>query len=795
MRSPRTTLVLAALLLLGLLGLWALERLGVPTEAQRRERSGRVLPDLIAVKEDEISRVEIAREGESLRFERRGRNAWQLTAPLDVAADPAILETLIRNLKGLRPSADAGTIRGPADGYGLGPPRAVVRLWRTPSSSRSAEDPPLAALELGRSLRDQTFVRPVGAPGIEVVESRLLATIERSKEEFREKNLLPLATFQVNRLEIHRGQAELTVERAPSGRWRLTAPVVCPANGPKVESVLAACASIRVADAPNGFVADDVKDFSPYGLDRPVATLALGSVARPDAPLILAVGKPVPDHPDQVYVRRTDQDDVVRVSSRFLGEIPDRNTALRSQQVAEIAPPLVSRIELTALGTTFTLHRDRDSWELRSPVMEKADRASVRALLGQLDALQTSEFLDAAKVPRPELDPPVMTVKVWQHDPDRGSTRGPGGDAADVDRSSSLVLNLRIGRHDVLKKTVYGRLEGDDVILALPDQVLDHLPGTRYAYRDRRVLAIGPEQVRRLTLERGDTVTVLEPDDSASGPNRWRMTRPVSAPAEVPTVTQLLAGLSDLRAEDFAGEAADDPIPFGLDRPVLTIRWESGPAGSAGPPVEGAPDRGTTGRDRPAEGWLKIGRQVPGRPGSVYASAAGRPFVFTLPSSVLDVFAAEFHDTRVLSFAPEAVRRLVLRVPGRTFGFARRLPPRGEPSDWRPEPGTDARGVDLSRFNALIVQLAQLRATRFLQYAGPISPATGLLRPRLTVEVHWGDGPPSLLRLGSDSGRMLPAASGDADSGPVFLLPAAAWEALIGALGAPDALPDEVFNP
>ena len=98
-------------------------------------------------------------------------------------------------------------------------------------------------------------------------------------------------------------------------------------------------------------------DFTPYGLDKPDATIELTSSSQPDSPLILHIGKKVPDHPDRVYVRRGDQDDVVSVSDRFLIEIPRDSIAFRSQHVADIDPAAVSEIAIEAFSTTFRLER------------------------------------------------------------------------------------------------------------------------------------------------------------------------------------------------------------------------------------------------------------------------------------------------------------------------------------------------------------------------------------------------------------------------------------------------------
>ena len=115
-----------------------------------------------------------------------------------------------------------------------------------------------------------------------------------------------------------------------------------------------------------------------------------------------------PNNPDRVYVRRADQDDVVLVDARFLSEIPKDSTTFRAQLVTEIEPTAVSeiQIEVRSLGTTFTLNPKGNAWELTSPRTEKADTYLVQSLLNQLSTLKTSEFLDPARVLRPEAAPP-----------------------------------------------------------------------------------------------------------------------------------------------------------------------------------------------------------------------------------------------------------------------------------------------------------------------------------------------------------------------------------------------------
>ncbi|MBV8487639.1 MAG: hypothetical protein JO161_05125, partial [Planctomycetaceae bacterium] len=87
MKTFRPTLILISLFFAGLLMLWWLDYAGVPTEAQRRQRGDRVLADLVGTPELGITAIEVVGRCQTVAFERRGRDRWQMTRPLDVAAD------------------------------------------------------------------------------------------------------------------------------------------------------------------------------------------------------------------------------------------------------------------------------------------------------------------------------------------------------------------------------------------------------------------------------------------------------------------------------------------------------------------------------------------------------------------------------------------------------------------------------------------------------------------------------------------------------------------------------------
>jgi hypothetical protein len=763
MKRYLKTYILLGFFLASLLVYWGLDHAGVRTEKERRLRDTRILPELVDVAETSIRELTIERGTERLVFKRRGQDAgrWQMVQPTDVAAEPTRLETLVRNLKDLRRSIDSGNVAGAADQFGLAPPVATVRVW----GENPAAGKPIATLDVGKTVRGVRYVRADGADQIEIADSKLLSAIDLPLTDWREQVVMGVPTFQVASLTIKRGEQLIRAERNERGQWRLTAPVKALANSAKVESLLSALSSLRVVDGAKGFAADNVKDLAPFGLARAAVTVELTTTRAADERLVLHVGQPVSDHPDHVYVRQGDEDDVLIVAAKPLLEIPTTAVALRSQQIADVEPAAATQIEIQARTEKFALSRGPKGWELTSPHAEKADDVSVAAFLNRIGGLQTSEFFTPDLVKNPELDPPIMTVKIWQAKRSRSPAPPSAGEPAVV---------LEFGKHDALRKTVYARLKDDQTILAAPDYILEVLPKNSFAFRDLAVLSVNPADIRKLTLIRAGRTDELEPN-TAGEPNRWRLRQPIDAPADTRTVTQILAMLSNLRADQYVADSAGDGKAYGLDHPLLEITWET---------------------DKTHR--LKVGSPVP-RAAAYYAQLDAAPFVFTIKTEVLKPLEAELRDHVVMSFPAARAQRIVLTWgwPHRTVAFRRRTPTAKGQSDWVDEPGSDPTGLDQSRISALMTAMAHLESLRFVQYDGEIQPFTGLHRPRLTIEVMLSAAEPlRVLKIGYPTGDgHVMAAEGTSGSGPVFLLPAAAWDALVQSGERFDPLPTNVFAP
>ena len=789
----RGTYALLALFFAGLIGLWVADFARVPTRSERERMSSRLLYELLDTKPDELHKIEILGGEEPIVFERqgeKGENRWQMTAPMNVAADPSKVETLAYNLKELSRKPEAATLEGDPERFGLAPPERIIRLWG------ASTDAPLVSLELGKTSLDRRFVRRVGSEGVEVVDAKGLDLVKLLPGRWRDHELFRVPSFEVDSVKIEAGGKELKLKRGRDA-WRIDAPFHALAAESKVDGLIADLGTLRVLDDTR-FVANDVKgaELDRFGLKDPALTITVdaGRVDRRRPEQILHVGKPVEGAEGQVYVKRGDQDDVVIVDTRVLKDLKPDPNAFRSPKVADMAANRVSRIGVEpADGGNFEVVRSGNDWTIVRPSTAPADRQAIQEFLKSLDQVQTNIYLTPQTAPDSGLDKPALVLKLWQvRDP-----RDPAGSAS-IDPDREPDLTLQFGRLDAARKTLYARIPGDPTILALPDSVNGFLPRSQLAFRDRQILAGSTDQIERLKFSGlGRKTTLHAPifklDPLKNAPIGWWMVEPVAAPADSQSVGRLLKLLAHLRAETLVSERSEDLEKYGLKSPAFTFTWSNRPGFSMVPekPRPGHSSETINLEDH----TLLIGANVPGRANTRYAKVADNPLIFTLGPEAIEVLDSEWHDRQVLSFDAKHVRKIQLDWPERGFSL-NSIQDAGN-RKWSLEGPIEAAEFDLARVNPLLEATSKLATTRFLQYEGEIHKAAKLEPARLSIRLDLLDGSPvRTLRIGglARPGQLF-ATTATGSQGPVFLVPETPFAPWLKPPRRHDDLPENVFAP
>lgn len=756
------------ILFFGLLGAyWLLDLARIPTEKERLAMTGLVLPELRSLKPEDFRRVEIAGQGESTVLERGEDSRWSLKEPLRAPASDSRVDAFITTLKQLKPLPESGTISGDPKSYGLEPAGREIRLYAEGS------DKPVVSLKLGDSSANdrERYVEVDGA--IRIVDANFLRAADKPAAGWRDRGLFSLATSDVTKVEIKGPGRNLSMQRDEDQQWRITAPIEAAGEGSRIDAAIAEFLALRVPDSSDeGFVADDADDLRPYGLESPMMTVTL--TAKDGKTQVAEFGKGIPQREGFAYARRADQDDILALDIAKVAPIGNSPSPFRSQHVLAFDPRRVGKIvvEDCLRKVTHELDRTRDGWAVVKPLPGPGDLQAIVELIKALRDVQAIEFFQRGQVPDDGLDSPSMVITVTELAPPK---QDPSGGAPAELPAKPVVL--KIGKRDAIKKVIYAQTEGDPTLLVLTESLLPALPESAEWFRDRTVLALNTRQVSEIERTFDGRVSALK---ATNGGVIWRMTRPVAATADTDAVTKLQNLLGQLRAERLIALSSEgDPAKYGLDQPWMSLTWTLAGEGNGSE-------------------TLAVGKVANERTNSRYAKLSGQPAVFALPAATLAALGAEWHETQVLSFTPEAATSLRMTWPGREIDFAH-TPDLSAAQGWKLAKGEAPKGIGPDQAELLSRQLAALRANRFVQYDGPIPEDTGLAKPALAIEISANEkGKPAThrLRLGKlVKDGWLATLAEDGKPGPVFTVPADVWGAWIHANEGEVKLPDNVFAP
>lgn len=407
----------------------------------------------------------------------------------------------------------------------------------------------------------------------------------------------------------------------------------------------------------------------------------------------------------------------------YFVEYPEAQKEGEKQTVLTVEADAVTRVSLRYADRDIGLEKVGGTWRLTRPVEADADEPAVKSLITAIAGCEAKKTIaqDPADRAAFGLDPPLVTIGLSAGDRELpaltvGGTT-PVGSSAYVERAGDKTVFLTAG---------FFRSSVDKQVKDL---------------RDKTILHLGDEEVRKIGLQGGGKDILLVKADGA-----WRIERPAAYAADGAVVDSLLTALRSMRAVDFPDETAA-PSTYGLDAPRLAVSlWT------------GADDSQRT---------VQFGSENDEK--QVYVKTEARPVVYAVNEwtyTNLDKSLGDLRDKTLLAFDAETVSAIeVARAGGDGFTLAR-----DADKTWRLE------GSSEKPSETKISQFARdLRDLKGYEIAGDdvadLAPF-GLASPALTIAVRGENGNPAgtLLVGERESGGKKEYAAVLAGSGTVMLV-------------------------
>ncbi len=481
---------------------------------------------------------------------------------------------------------------------------------------------------------------------------------------------------------IIRTNQNLRVERT-NGNWMLVRPLVAPAYGTRIESLLTVFSqlSYEFHISPNE-IQTEKQPLSAFGLDPPQATLI---VHQGSNRLELNVGGKTPAG-KQVYVQLVGAEGVFLTDPALIDRLPRVVDDWRDPAFLPLRGLSFNRITIeTRKGTSslkFEVGIDpmMQIWAITKPMAARADNRKLAQLLRQFQSWQINRFVP--EVPSLDLDSYGLQT------PEVVLTFG---------RDTNDVVVVQFGKSPTNDASlVYARCLPQTNMVLVAKDLMDKLRVPYTEYRDQRLVSSLPSGVDLVEVRADDQFTLQKQKNG----DWWTITPPIMR-ADAELMTNFFGNLMSLEG-DIAGDVVLDFATFGLDKPNRKYVLRQAQTNSVTAEV-------ITNR---ALVELDFGTNQAGK---IYARIYGESTVYeTKPEAALRLptRAWQVRDRQIWNFTTNEVRSISITIKGQNRKLLR-----NPPGQWFYPARPATEGASLTNPPISIVAITNVVLTNILDSA------------------------------------------------------------------------------
>lgn len=495
---------------------------------------------------------------------RRQEGRWDMYAPFPSRVDQGAVTRIVDAFENAR-VADAHSFQElrrlglSLKEFGLAPASAYV-VMRGPQRSH--------ALWLGSltPLGKEVYVRMDGLEQILVVPAELSAVLPLTADDMRSRKLVHCDRVLLRTIELRAPGRPFIKLSKETGTWRLVQPTAAPASDEKVESLLDALYGARVmgfvwptvsnvmdvAEADSAFKART--ELYGFGADTAVQISVQEAAA---APAKIMFGRPLDDSDLLHYALMQGGDTIGTVSNDVVKAFRLLPSDLRDTRLFFEKPGNVRRLQVYFGDLLFVLAQTNAFWQIQAPVSDVADQHVVQDTVEQLLRLKAETISDEAQsdVLRQggERSPPLSHVELFSEQ------------SAWRFSIASDDYEGRYYRIAFTNATTVFRVASSNVPPALVGMI------GLLGLRDKAVLSVLPESVRRITVRRA--AGGVETLQRESGGGVWRLGEGVTGQVATERLGVWLAQLGALKANriEKLGLSLEDIDAYGLRAAWLEV--------------------------------------------------------------------------------------------------------------------------------------------------------------------------------------------------------------------------------
>jgi len=280
--------------------------------------------DIFKFESDQVKSVKLRAEDVQWNAEKEGED-WFLRKPVNALAQKSKINDILYALSNLKATAFVSEKKQEEEikNYGLDRPDYEIEI-----------DFPVDNKQMTFFIHkkdDKIHATSSISPKILQVEDSILADLKKEPSDLRNKEVADFFTWEVNKLQIHKGETSLILTKNDEENWQFEEPALQGVNQEKIQSFLRKMEALESQE----FV-DPPLNLADYSLDVPQAEVRIWSGKEEETPkeLTIQIGKEDIES-KTVFVKNKRFEYVFKVDSTFLEEFPERAEDWKSSSEEE----------------------------------------------------------------------------------------------------------------------------------------------------------------------------------------------------------------------------------------------------------------------------------------------------------------------------------------------------------------------------------------------------------------------------------------------------------------------------
>jgi len=375
-----------------------------------------------AVEASAIDEVTIKSEsGEKTTLHKNGAD-WQITQPAAAKPDATEISGITTNLSSLEINRVIDENPSDLAEYSLAQPRVEI-AFKTGGKDHK--------LQIGRKTPpgSDLYARIDDQKRVVLISSFLDTTFNRTTFDLRDKSVLTVNRDEVGALSISTPGGGLKFEKK-EGEWKMTEPVAARGDFSAIDGLVSRLTTLQM----KSIASPDASDPAKFGLDKPAATVVLGSGS---SQATLALGKSSGD--GAVYARDLSKPAVVTIDASLLDDLKKGPAEYRQKDLFDARAFNATRIEIVRNGATTAIEKvkaknkdgqEQETWKQVSPAAKDVDQTKADNLISAITQARATTFVDT--VPKAATDKPELSIAITSNDGKRKETVTIGKFAVDV---------------------------------------------------------------------------------------------------------------------------------------------------------------------------------------------------------------------------------------------------------------------------------------------------------------------------------------------------------------------------